>query len=140
MFGRKKLLARIEALEAQVRRLENMHATIRLGHNWELPSFIQRGSEWEDRRKRVGYYNGRQLTGAEVELQPFHPWPKQVDYRCLTNVPTSTVETDRIPKVTLEELARLVIDGKPIRREEKVMSKRISEYTEDTTTRITIPE
>lgn len=140
MFGRKKLLARIEALEAQVRRLENMHATIRLGHNWELPSFIQRGCEWEDKYKRVGYYNGRQLTGAEVELQPFHPWPKQVDYRCLTNVPTSTVNTDRIPKVTLDELARLVIDGTPIRREEKVVSKRISEYTENTTTRITIPE
>ena len=140
MFGRKKLLARIEALEAQVRRLENMHAIIRHGTNWELPSFIQRGPEWEDGHKRVGYYNGRQLTKAEVVLQPFHPYPKQVDYRCLTNVPTSTAETDRVSKVTLEELARLVIDGKPIRREEKVLSKRISEYTEDTTTRITIPE
>lgn len=140
MFGRKKLLARIEALEAQVRRLENMHAIIRHGTNWELPSFIQRGPNWEDRHKRVGYYNGRQLTKAEIILQPFHPYPNQVDYKCLTNVPTSTAETDRVSKVTLEELARLVIDGKPIRREEKVLSKRISEYTEDTTTRITIPE
>ena len=34
MFGRKKLLARIEALEAQVRRLENMHATILPRDNW----------------------------------------------------------------------------------------------------------
>jgi hypothetical protein len=140
MFGRKKLLARIEALEARVRRLENMHASIHHVGNWELPSFMQCGREWEDRHKRVGYYNGRQLTGAEVELQPFHPWPKQVDYRCLTNVPTSTVETDRISKVSLEELARLVIDGTPIRREEKVLSKRISEYTEDNTTRITVIE
>ena len=140
MFGRKKLLARIEALEAQVRRLENMHASILHENNWELPSFIQRGAAWEDKDKRVGYYNSRQLTGAEVELQPFHPWPKRVDYRCLTNVPVSTVDTDRVSKVTLEELARLVIDGTPIRREEKVLSKRISEYTEDTTTRITIPE
>lgn len=140
MFGIKKLLKRIERLEAQVRRLENMHATILLGHNWELPSFIQRGREWEDNHRRVGYYNGRQLTGAEVELQPFHPQPKRVDYRCLTNVPATAVDTDRVPKVTLGELARLVIDGTPIKREEKIAAKRISEYTEDTTTTITVAE
>lgn len=140
MFGRKKLLKRIEALEAQVIRLENMHATTRDGHAYQLPSFIQLGRDWEDNYRRVGYYNSRQLTRAEVEFQPHHPWPKQVDYRSITNIPASTVETDRISKVSLEELARLVIDGTPIRREEKVLSKRISEYTEDTTTRITIPE
>lgn len=140
MFGKKKLLARIEALEAQVRRLENMHATILPGDDWEVPTFIHLGRHWQDKRKRIGYYNDRQLTGAEIELQPFHPQPKQVDYRRITNIPASTVETDRIPKVTLDELARLVIDGTPIWREEKVLSKRISEYTEDTTTRITIPE
>ena len=105
-----------------------------------MPTFIHLGSNWEDRYKRIGYYNSRQLTGAEVELQPHHPQPKQIDYKRITNVPTSAVDTDRVPKVTLGELARLVIDGKPIRREEKVLSKRISEYTEDTTTRITIPE
>lgn len=140
MFGRKKLLERIERLEAQVKRLENMHATILPRDNWEMPTFIHFGSHWEDKYKRVGYYNGRQLSGAEVELQPIHPQPKQVDYKRITNVPTSAVDTDRIPKVTLGELARLVIDGTPIKREEKVVSKRISEYTEDTTTRITIPE
>ena len=140
MFGKKKLLARIEALEAQVRRLENMHATVCYGHSWEMPSFIHRGRQWEDKFKRVGYYNGRQLTGAEVELQPHHPQPKQVDYRHLTNIPASVVNTDRIPNVSLEELARLVIDHTPIKRQEKVTSKRISEYTEDTTTRITIPD
>lgn len=140
MFGRKKLLARIEALEAQVRRLENMHATITTKSNWELPTFVHFGYNWEDKFRRVGYYNGRQLSRAEIELQPIHPQPKQVDYRCLTNIPASVVDTDRIPKVSLEELARLVIDHTPIKRQEKVMSKRISEYTEDTTTRITIPD
>ena len=138
MFGRKKLLKRIEALEAQVRRLENMHATILHRNSWELLDYVDVSNA--DATGRLGYYNGRQLTRAEVELQPHHPWPKQVDYRSITNIPASTVETDRIPKVTLGELARLVIDGEPIRREEKVLSKRISEYTEDTTTRITIPE
>lgn len=140
MFGRKKLLARIEVLEAQVRRLENMHATILPRDNWEMPTFIHLGRGWEDKYKRVGYYNGRQLTGAEVELQPYHPQPKQVDYKRITNVPTSTVDTDRIPKVTLGELARLVIDGTPIKRQEKITAKRISEYTEDTTTTITVTE
>lgn len=140
MPSKKELIARIEVLEARVRRLENMHATILKGHNWELPSFIQRGREWEDKYKRVGYYNGRQLTSGEIELQPYHPQPKQIDYRCLTNIPASTADTDRVSKVNLEELARLVIDGTPIRREEKIVSKCISEYTEDTTTRITIPE
>ena len=140
MFGRKKLLERIERLEAQVRRLENMHATILPRDNWEMPTFIHLGSNWEDRYKRVGYYNSRQLTSAEVELQPHHPQPKQVDYKRITNVPTSAVDTDRIPKVTLGELARLVIDGTPIKRQEKISAKRISEYTEDTTTTITVTE
>jgi hypothetical protein len=140
MFGKKKLLKRIEMLEAQVRRLENMHATIRSGRSCEMPPFVHFGLHWEDKYKRVGYYGNRQLTGAEVELQPFHPWPKQVDYKSIINVPSATVDTDRVSKVSLGELARLVIDGTPIRREEKVLSKRISEYTEDTTTRITIPE
>ena len=140
MFGRKKLLARIEALEAQVRRLENMHATILPRDNWEMPVFIHLGGNWEDKYKRVGYYNGRQLTGAEVELQPRHPQPNQVDYKRITNVPTSAVDTDRIPKVTLGELARFVIDGTPIKRQEKISAKRISEYTKDTTTTITVTE
>ena len=140
MFGRKKLLARIEALEAQVRHLENMHATVRPAVTWETPAFTHLGKDWRDKLERVGHYNGRQLTGAEVEFQPSHPQPKQVDYRRITNVPASTVETDRISKVTLEELARLVIDGTPIKRQEKISAKRISEYTEDTTTTITVTE
>ena len=140
MFGRKKMRKQIEALEAQVRRLENMHATILPRNSWEMPTFLHGGRDWEDKHRRVGYYHGRQLTSAEIEFQPRHPQPKQVDYTRITNVPTSAVDTDRVPKVTLDELARLVIDGTPIRREEKVMSKRISEYTEDSTTRITIPE
>ena len=128
MFGRKKLLARIEALEAQVRYLENMHATIRPAITWETP-VIHLDRDWKGKLERVGRYNGRQLTEAEVKFQPSHPQSKQ-----------TTVETDRISKVTLEELARLVIDGKPIRREEEVVSRRISDYTEDATIRTTVIE
>lgn len=140
MFGRKKLLERIEALEAQVRRLENMHATILPRDNWEMPTFLRGGRDWEDNHRRLGYYNSRQLTGAEIELQPIHPQPKQVDYKRITNVPSNTAHTERIGSITFEELARLVVDHTPIRRKEKISAKRISEYTEDTTTTITVTE
>ena len=119
MFGKKKLLARIEVLENRIRRLENMHATILPKDNWEMPSYIHRGSNWEDKYGRVGYYNGRQLNSAEVELQPIHPQPKQVDYRRITNVPATVANTENINGVTMEELARYVLDGTPIERKTK---------------------
>ena len=140
MFGRKALLKRIEYLEKRLTYLENMHATVTLDNSWELPTFVHFGYAWEDKHKRIGYYNGRQLSRAEIEQQPRHPQPKQVDYKHITNVPTSAVDTERIPNVSLEELARLVIDGTPIKRQEKISAKRISEYTEDTTTTITISD
>ena len=138
----KELEQKVTALEQQIRRLENMHARIVPRHSLQSTvGFLGRDPfetyVWEGKE---GSYCDRQLTAAELRTRVEHPLPKQVDYRCLTNVPASAVETDRISKVTFEELARLVIDGAPIRREEKVVSKRISEYTEDTTTRITIPE
>lgn len=140
MFGRKKLLKRIEELEAQVRRLENMHARVMLNCSWERSFDMHRGAAWETDDGMIGFYGSRQLTAREIQFQACHPQPKQVDYRRITNVPASTVDTDRIPKVTLGELARLVIDGTPIKRQEKISAKRISEYTEDTTTTITVTE
>ena len=119
MPRKKKLLERIEALEAKVRRLENMHATILPKDSWELPGFIHLGSNWEDSHKQVGYYNGRQLSGAEVELQPHHPQPKQVDYKRITNVPIIAANTENLKGVTMEELARYVLDGTPITRKTK---------------------
>lgn len=140
MFGRKKLRKRIEQLEAQVRRLENMHATTIKPLSWEATRNFHTGLLWEDAYGRVGYYGDRQLTGHELSRMPRHPQPVQVDYKRITNVPPLEVDTDRISKVTLEELARLVVDHKPIRREEEVKAKCISEYTEDSTTKITIHE
>lgn len=119
MFGRKKLLARIEALETQVKRLENMHANVTLVRSWESPFGVHRGAAWETADGRIGFYGDRQLTGREVQYQTRHPQPRQVDYRCLTNVPKKTVDTDRIPRVSFEELARFVLDGTPIERKTK---------------------
>ena len=128
MFGRKKLLERIEALEAQVRRLENMHATILPKDYWEMPGFIHFGNGWEDSHKQVGYYNGRQLIGAEVEFQPRHPQPKQVDYKRITNVPAIAANTENIKRVTMEELARYVLDGTPITRKTKEPVTYVTEH------------
>lgn len=140
MFGRKKLRKRIEQLEAQVRRLENMHATTIKPPSWEITRDLHTGLLWEDGYGRIGYYGDRQLTGHELSHMPRHPQPAQVDFRRITNVPPIEVNTDRVSKVTFEELARLVVDHKPIRREEEVKAKCISEYTEDSTTKITIHE
>ena len=119
MFGRKKLLARIEALEAQARRLENMHANVLLGRNWECPFDMRRGALWETTDGRIGFYGDRQLTAREVQYQSRHPQPKQVDYSRITNVPKNAVDTDRISEVTFDELARFVLDGTPIERKTK---------------------
>lgn len=118
MASKKQMEKRIADLEAQVRRLENMHATILPKNSWELPSFISLSHGYLHRDK-VGYYNGRQLTNGEILLQSYHPQPKQVDYSRITKVPKNTVSTDRIPNVTLEELARFVLDGTPIERKTK---------------------
>ena len=134
MFGRKKMLARIEQLEAQVRRLENMHATILPRDNWEMPLFIHLGAGWEDKHKRVGYYNSRQLTGAEVELQPHHPQPNQVDYKRITNVPAIAANTENLKGVTMEELARYVLDGTPIIRKTKEPVTYITEHSPESVT------
>jgi hypothetical protein len=138
MFGRKKLLARIKELEDRLTDLENMHAREYDMASWEKPCItIHRGLDWQNDFSKIRVYRDRQLTYEEFCE---HPQPKQVDYKRITNIPTSAVDTDRIPKVTLGELARLVIDGTPIKRQEKISAKRISEYTEDSTTTITVTE
>ena len=138
MFGRKKLLARIKALEDRLTDLENMHAREYDMTSWEKPCItIHRGLDWQNDFGKVRVYRDRQLTYEEFCE---HPQPKQVDYKRITNVPSTTAHTERIGCITFEELARLVIDHTPIKRQEKVKSKRISEYTEDTTTTITVTE
>ena len=119
MASKKQLEKRIEQLEEQVRKLENMHATIRRADSWEsfgmsrmaIRDFTYCGME--------GSYEGRQLTSRELSNMTRHPQPVQVDYSRITNVPKATVDTDRVSKVTLAELARFVLDGTPIERKTK---------------------
>lgn len=116
MTTKKQLRKRIEQLEEQVRKLENMHAEIREADSWESLGFTRAA-----RREFVwcgteGSYCGRQLTAKELMDRYRHPQPARVDYSRVTNIPKKTVSTDRIPNVTLEELARFVLDGTPIER------------------------
>lgn len=118
MANKKQLEKRVADLEAQVRRLENMHATILPASSWERPGFISLNHGYVYMGK-IGYYNDRQLTNGEISLQSRHPQPKRVDYRRITNVPNNAVDTDRISGVTFDELARFVLDGTPIERKTK---------------------
>ena len=106
----------IADLTERLVKLENMHAENRKADSWESLGFTPAA-----RREFVwcgmeGSYRGRQLTARELMDRYHHPQPVQVDYSRITNVPKKTVSTDRIPNVTLDELARFVLDGTPIER------------------------
>ena len=116
---KREMRKQIADLTERLVKLENMHANVMLGRSWECPFDVRRGALWETDDGRIGFYRDRQLTAREVQYQTRHPHPKQVDYRCLTNVPKTAVDTDRIPNVTLAELARFVLDGTPIERKTK---------------------
>ena len=113
---KREMQKQIADLTERLVKLENMHANVMLGRSWECPFDVRRGALWKTDDGRIGFYGDRQLTAREVQYQTRHPHPKQVDYRCLTNVPKTAVDTDRIPKVTFDELARFVLDGTPIER------------------------
>lgn len=140
MATKKELLERIERLERRITYLENMHAKVQPYNSWEWVYPVNKGSDYVDCTGNVGFYDNRQLTRNELIIARLHPMPRVVDFKRIINAPSIKADTERVSDVTLEELARLVVDGTPIQREEKVVSKRISKYTEDTTLRITIPE
>jgi hypothetical protein len=116
MASKKQLEERIKRLEEQVRRLENMHATIRPTNSWETISLFSNKYSWKGIQ---GTYGSRPLTWEELKDRHEHPQPKQVDYSRITNVPKNVVNTDRISRVTFDELARFVLDGTPIERKTK---------------------
>ena len=113
MVSKKNLEKRIEELEAQVRRLENMHARIISARSWKSSRmFAPDPFEMYTHDGMEGMYCGRQLTAAELKARWEHPLLKE-----------RTAWTKNISGVTLEELAQYVLDGKPIERkkEDKVV-------------------
>lgn len=116
---KREMRKQIADLTERLIKLENMHATIRRADSWEdfrMSRMAMREFTYCDME---GSYGGRRLTNRELSNLALHPQPKQVDYSRITNVPKTTVDTDRISRVTLEELARFVLDGTPIERKTK---------------------
>ena len=116
MLTKKKLLKRIEQLEAQVACLENMHARVIPANSWQstrhrasdpFESYVYEGKE--------ANYCGRQLTAEEIKKRWEHPLAKE-----------RVAQTNKVLNVTHEELARFILDNKPIIREEKSPSVKLS--------------
>lgn len=116
MLTKKKLLKRIEELEMQVKRLENMHARVIPADSWQstryrtyapFERYVYEGKE--------ANYCGRQLTAEEIKKRWEHPLTKE-----------RVAQTNKVSNVTHEELARFILDNKPIIREEKSPSVKLS--------------
>ena len=121
----KELEQKVAALEEQVRRLENMHAHIRTASPkstaffWgDVPSvnYVFNGKE--------GFYHDRQLTAREIATREEHPLTKE-----------RVAYTKTVPEVTHEELARYVLDGKPIERKRQANVVYTSCFAPDATTK-----
>ena len=116
---KREMRKQIADLTERLVKLENMHAEIREADSWGSLGFTPAARREFVWRGVEGSYCGRQLTAKELACGCRHPQPAQVDYSRITNVPKNTVNTDRIPKVSFEELARFVLDGTPIERKRK---------------------
>lgn len=118
MASKKELMERIVQLEAQVRRLENMHARIVPANSWQSTRFAASDPfEKYTYDGKEGTYCGRQLTAAELKARYEHPLTKE-----------RTAWTRRVSGVTHEELAQYVLDGTPIKRDQAMPAAKI-EYT-----------
>ena len=108
MPSKKELMKKITELEARLTQLENMHARVIDADSWE--------SLGMDRLTRFAYtyngkearYCGRQLTATEIKERYEHPLTKE-----------RGAWTKKVSGVTHEELAQLVLDGKPIERKQE---------------------
>ena len=119
MPSKKELLKRIEDLEERLTRLENMHARITHKKNWAVAGMVSTGTEWEDDNGNIATYYGRQLRYGEILTAKSHPLPRSIPYRLIEDAPKPCAKTEAIGKISLEELARLVVDGTPIERTER---------------------
>lgn len=103
---KRKMQAQIEALTKRLTYLENMHARLEKvgGFPWGYSPFAEREYVYEG---KIGRYNGRDLTRSEVREVIGCPHPQTREY---------TATTSKLDHVTLQELARFVIDRVPITR------------------------
>lgn len=107
---KREMRKQIADLTERLVKLENMHAKIEEVDDfpWGFTPAARREFVWCGME---GSYCGRRLTARELSDRYGHPQPVQVDYSRITNVPKNMANTDRIPNVTFDELARFVLDG-----------------------------
>ena len=117
MASKKELEARIAKLEGQVRQLENMHARIGSADFFAPIVLLDDPFESYVYNGETGRYCGRQLTASELKTRWDHPVAKE-----------PSAYTRAVPKVTLGELARFVLDGEPIRRKKEGKVEYITTY------------
>ena len=103
---KREMRKQIEALTKRLTYLENMHARFEKvgGFPWGYSPFAERECVYEG---KIGRYNGRDLTRSEVREVIGCPHPQTREY---------TATTSKLDHVTLQELARFVIDRVPITR------------------------
>ena len=106
MASKKQMQAQIEALTARLTYLENMHARLEnvSEFSWGWSPLAERELTYDG---KIGRYNGRDLTRNEVREVIGCPHPQTREH---------TAATSKLHDVTLQELARLVIDKVPIKR------------------------
>ena len=104
---KKQMQAQIEVLTARLTYLENMHARLEDTEDcfWirYTPSFLHENAY----EGKIGRYNGRDLTRSEVREVIGCPHPQTREY---------TATTSKLDHVTLQELAKFVLDKVPITR------------------------
>lgn len=106
MASKKQMQAQIEALTKRLTYLENMHARLENVSEfpWSYSLLAERERVYEG---KIGHYNGRDLTRNEVREVIGCPHPQTREH---------TATTSKLDHVTLQELARFVIDRVPITR------------------------
>lgn len=106
MASKREMQKQIEVLTARLTYLENMHARLEEvnEHPWGCTPFAEREYVYEG---KIGRYNGRDLTRNEVREVIGCPHLQTREH---------TATTSRLDHVTLQELAKFVIDKVPIKR------------------------
>ena len=103
---KRKMQAQIEALTKRLTYLENMHARVEnvSKYPWSYTPLAEQERAYEG---KIGRYNGRDLTRNELREVFGCPHPQTREH---------TATTSKLDHITLQELARFVIDRVPITR------------------------